>query len=200
LRAAFEGVIHGERVLATDEEKQQYNAQAGPLEARRTALMKEKETLDKGIAARAKERAAQVQNYALPVVNRYFNEHRFAPVAARYLRFKVLAHSDNPKSGVNARLDEFETWTKERNVALASYGTKARGASSRKAEDVAGADAYGVELVNDGKFGERWFIAAPAELTLAFPKTETIERIAFSHDRTAKPGEAGAGLGPFVTE
>ncbi|MBS1812549.1 MAG: DUF1553 domain-containing protein [Acidobacteria bacterium] len=200
LRAAFEGVIHSERVLATDEEKQRYAAKAGPLETQKAELTKEKQALDKSIAVRAKERAAQVQNYKLPVINRYFNEHRFAPTSARYLKFKVLAHSDNPKSGVNARLDEFEAWTKNRNVALASYGTKASGASSRKAEDVAGADAYGVELINDGKFGERWFIANPAELTLTFPKTETIERIIFSHDRTSKPGEAGAGLGPYVTE
>ncbi len=54
--------------------------------------------------------------------------------------------------------------------------------------------------MNDGKFGERWFIAAPAELTMEFAQTETIERIIFSHDRTATSDNVGAGLGPFVTE
>ncbi len=121
-------------------------------------------------------------------------------MAARYLKFKLLAHADNPKSAVNARVDEFEVWTKDRNVALASNGGKATGATTRKAEDFASANAYGVELVNDGKFGERWFVAAPAELTIEFPRAETIERIVFSHDRTAAPDTIVTGIGPFVTE
>lgn len=200
LRAAFEGVIHGERVLATDEEKQRYAAKAQPLEARRAELTKEKAALEQRIAERAKAKAAEVTDYALPKITRHFNEHRFAPVAARFVKFKMLAHSDNPKSGVNARVDEFELWTKERNVALATSGAKAFGATSRKAEDLANAEAYGVELVNDGKFGERWFVAAPAELTIELPRVEIVERIVFSHDRTAAPDTIVSGIGPFVTE
>ena len=198
LRAAFEGVQHDERALATDEEKQRYAEKAKPLETRRSELTKEKSALEKSIAERAKEKAAQVASYELPEITRHFNEHRFAPVAARYLKFKMLAHSENPKSAVNARVDEFEVWTKDRNVALATNGAKAIGATTRKAEDFA--NAYGVELVNDGKFGERWFVAAPAELTIEFPRTETIERIVFSHDRTAAPDTIVTGIGPFVTE
>jgi mono/diheme cytochrome c family protein len=200
MRAAFEGVSHGERVLATDAEKQRYAEKAQPLEARRNEVTKEKAALEKSIAERAKEKATQVTNYPLPKITRHFNEHRFAPVAARHLKFKMLAHVDNPKSAVNARVDEFEIWTKERNVALASNGGKATGTTTRRAEDFAGADAYGVELVNDGKFGERWFVAAPAELTITFPKTETIERLVFSQDRTAAPDTIVSGIGPFVTE
>ena len=200
MRAAFEGVVHGDRVLVTEAEKRSYEEKAKPLETRRSELMKEKTVLEKSIAGRAKEKAAQVTNYPLPKITRHFNEHRFAPVSARFLKFKMLAHVDNPKSAVNARVDEFEVWTKDRNVALASNGGKATGATTRKAEDVAGADAYGVDLVNDGKFGERWFVAAPAELTIEFPQTETIERIVFSHDRTAAPDTIVSGIGPFVTE
>src|SRR5262245_32867508 len=203
LRAAFEGTTHGERVLATSEAKARYATAARPLELRRSELSEAKAELEKSIAVRAKERAAQAANYPLPKVTRHFNEHRFAPVEARYFKFRMLAHSDNPKSAVNARLDEVEVWTQApaaRNVALASQGTKASGAIARRAEDVAGADAYGVELVNDGKFGERWFVGNPAELTLSLPRIETIERIVFSHDRTAGPNDPGAGLGPFVTE
>jgi cytochrome c553 len=200
LRAVFEGVVHGERALATDAEKQRYTEKAKPLEMRRNELTKEKTALEKNIAERAKEKAAQVASYALPKITRHFNEHRFAPVAARYLKFKMLAHVDDPKSAVNARVDEFEIWAKDRNVALASNGGKASGATTRKAEDFASANAYGVELVNDGKFGERWFVAAPAELTIEFPRTETIERIVFSHDRTAAPDTIVTGIGPFVTE
>lgn len=200
LRAAFEGVTHAERVLASSEDKARYAEQTRPLETRRAELAKEKAALDKSIAERAKEKAAQISGYALPKVTRNFNEHRFQPVAARYLKFKMLAHSDNPKSAVNGRLDEFEVWTKDRNVALAANGGKATGATARRAEDAAALDSYGVALVNDGKFGERWFIAAPAELTVEFAQTETIERIIFSHDRTATSDNVGAGLGPFVTE
>jgi mono/diheme cytochrome c family protein len=201
LRAAFEGVTHGERVLATNEERQQYAEKAGPIEARRNELLKEKSALDKEVAARAKQKASEHASYPLPVVTRHFNEHRFAPVNARYLKFKILANSERPRSGENARLDEFEAWTPDaRNVALASYGTKVAGATTRKAEDFAGVEAYGVELTTDGKFGERWFAGSPPELTLAFPRVETIERIVFSHDRTAAPDNPGVGLGPFVTE
>jgi mono/diheme cytochrome c family protein len=203
MRAAFEGVTHGERVLATSDAKARYAAAARPLETRRAELTKEKNALEKNIAERAKEKAAQVTSYPLQKVTRHFNEHRFAPVAARYLKFKMMAHSENPKSSVNARLDEFEVWTPApaaRNVALASSGAKATGATTRRAEDFAGAEAYGVDLVNDGKFGERWFVGNPAELNLTFPQSETIERIVFSHDRTAAPNDTGAGLGPFVAE
>lgn len=200
LRAAFEGVTHAERVLASAEAKARHAEQTRPLETRRAELAKEKAVLDKSIAVRAKEKATQISGYALPKVTRNFNEHRFAPVAARFLKFKMLSHSDNPRSAVNGRLDEFEVWTKDRNVALAANGGKATGATARRAEDAAALDSYGVALVNDGKFGERWFIAAPAELTVEFAQTETIERIIFSHDRTATSDNVGAGLGPFVTE
>ncbi|HQR36298.1 MAG TPA: DUF1549 domain-containing protein, partial [Blastocatellia bacterium] len=199
LRAAFEGVTHGERVLASEEQRKAYAEKAGPLETRRAELTKEKDTLEKSIAARALQRAAKHATYPLPAVTRHFNEHRFAPVSARYLKFKALGNSNSTQSGRNARIDEFEAWTATRNVALASYGTKAEGATSARAED-AGAATYGVDLVNDGKFGERWFVGNPPELTLTFPQTETIERIVFSQDRTAAPDNPGAGLGPFVTE
>ncbi len=203
MRAAFEGVTHGERVLATDEERQLYAGKVRPLETRRNELAKEKTALEKEIAVRVKELMGRRATYALPVVTRHFNEHRFPQVKARYLKFKILANSERPKAGENARMDEFEVWTPQpasRNVALASHGTKAVGATTRKAEDFAGADAYGVELVTDGKFGERWFVSSPAELTLAFPRIETVDRFIFSHDRTAAPDNPGVGLGAFVTE
>ena len=200
LRAAFEGVTHGERVLASDEQRKTYAEKAGPLEKRRTELTREKDALEKSIATRALQRAAEHGAYPLPVVTRHFNEHRFAPVSARYLKFKILGTSDRPQSGRSARIDEFEAWTATENAALASYGTKAEGATSARAEDIAGGSTYGVNLVNDGKFGERWFVGNPPELTLTFPRAETIQRIVFSQDRTAAPDNPGVGIGPFVTE
>ncbi|MDX2030432.1 MAG: DUF1553 domain-containing protein [Blastocatellia bacterium] len=203
LRAAFDGVIHGERVVATDAEKESHAAKMRPLEARRAELTRERDAIEKRVAGLALARAAQQTAYPLPRITRHFNEHRFEPVQARYLKFRVLATSERPKSGENARIDEFEVWTPApdaRNVALAAYGTKPTGGTTRRAEDVAGADAYGVDLATDGRFGERWFVGSPAELILAFPRTETIERIVFSHDRTAAPNTPGTGLGAFLTE
>jgi mono/diheme cytochrome c family protein len=199
LRAAFEGVQHGERVLATQAEQQRYAEQTRPLETRRAELNKEKAALDKVLAERAKAKAAARTSYSLPLVTRHFNEHRFAPVNARYLKFKILAHSTRPRSGVGAQVDEFEVWTPHaRNVALASYGTRAAASAGRTADDFA--NAYGPELAIDGKFGERWFVGNPAELTLTFPRVESIERVVFSNHRTAAPDARGDGLGPFVAE
>ncbi|MFN0087348.1 MAG: DUF1553 domain-containing protein [Blastocatellia bacterium] len=203
MRAAFEGVMHGERVVAADADKESFAARTQPLEARRAELSRERDAIEKDVATRALARAARQASYSLPRITRHFNEHRFDPVEARYLKFRILATSERPKSGENARIDEFEVWTpapNARNIALASHGTKPAGAVTRRAEDVAGADAYGVELATDGRFGERWFVGAPAELTLAFPRTETIERIVFSHDRTAAPDSPGVGQGAFLTE
>ena len=58
-----------------------------------------------------KEKAAQIASYALPKITRHFNEHRFAPVAARYLKFKMLALADSftiPPAGLWQV--EFDEW------------------------------------------------------------------------------------------
>ena len=207
LRAAFDGVTHGERVIARPAEKAAYAAKFEPLDGCRKDLSGQIETLEKQIAARAIELADREGSWTLPKVTRHFNEHRFAPVMASYLRFRIRATSDRPKSGENARIDEFEAWTAgwtdgapARNVALAAHGTKAVGASTRRAEDVVGGETYGVELVTDGRYGERWFVGSPSELTLIFPEPALIERIVFSQDRTLEPGTAANHLGSFVTE
>lgn len=203
MRAAFEGVTHGERVLATPAAKEAHARLTAPLEARRRELGAGIEALEKEIALRARDLAGRAGKWTLPKVTRHFNEHRFTPVTTRHLRFRIRATSDRPNSGANARLDEFEVWTSgpgTRNVALATAGTTVRGATTRRAEDLVGASAYGVELVTDGKFGERWFVGAPAELELTFARPERIDRIVFSQDRTLAPGASATHLGPLVTE
>ena len=203
LRAAFDGVTHGERVIATPAEKADHAARLEPLEARRRELGAQIETLEKLIATRALELADREGRWTLPRATRHFNEHRFAPVRARHLRFRIRATSDRPRTGENARVDEFEVWTtgrSARNIALASAGTRAVGATTRRAEDVVGGGTYGVDLAIDGKFGERWFVGAPAELTLTFSRPERIERIVFSQDRTLAAGMDAKHLGSFVTE
>jgi len=203
LRAAFDGVTHAERVVATAEARAAHAARLGPLEARRKSLVAEIETLEKAISSRALELATREGRWSLPRVTRQFNEHRFAPVRARHLRFLIRATSDRPRTGENARLDEFEVWTAgeaTRNIALAATGTTVSGSTTRRAEDVVGGNTYGVELVTDGRFGERWFVGSPAALTLRFPRPEIIDRIVFSQDRTLEPGTEAKHLGSFVTE
>jgi hypothetical protein len=113
----------------------------------------------------------------------------------------MLAHSSNPKSAVDARLDEFEVWTPgpaSRNVALAASGAKAVGVTGRESKDFV--EAYGVDLVIDGKYGARWFVGNPAVLTIALAKPEKIDRVVFSHDRTAMSDVPVPGLGPALAE
>lgn len=193
LRAAFEGVNHSDRILATPEEKRQYQAAMKPLEESKAKLTAKKKALEEAISERLKpNKTGKLQAAPQPS----FTEETFAPVEARYVKFKILGTSQTPDSGAGARLDEFEVWSGERNVALASGGGRVEGASSRQAEDFA--EAYDVRQVNDGKFGARWFIGAPAELLITLPKEESIQRVSFSNLRNTQ--NAGGALGPYVAE
>ncbi|MEY4483487.1 MAG: hypothetical protein RL693_939 [Verrucomicrobiota bacterium] len=193
LRAAFEGVNHSDRILATPEERKRFQAAMKPLETSKTALMEKKKLLEEAISERLKK---NTPGKLLPAPQASLTEETFEPVEARHVKFKILGTSQTPASGAGARLDEFEVWSGDRNVALASEGAKAEGASSRQAEDFAG--AYDVRQVNDGRFGARWFIGSPAELLITLPKPESIQRVSFSNLRNTQ--NAGASLGPYVAE
>ncbi len=58
LKCAFEGVTHGERVLASAEEIQKHDAIAAPLEARKTELLAEKAAIEKASADDGKAKLA----------------------------------------------------------------------------------------------------------------------------------------------
>jgi len=182
LRAAFEGVEHGEREFSTPEEREAFRAKLDPLVARRKERVARREELTKEILARSA--AAVAAENALPAPSADFTEHRFTPVMAQSIKFRILAHLRSPESGVGAAMDEFEIWTAEpapRNVALASAGTIVAGPENRRADDFAG--AYGVHLVTDGKYGSRWQAGNPAELTLTLAAPERIDRLVYSWDR-----------------
>jgi hypothetical protein len=156
--------------------------------------------LEKVVIDRASALFAE-QKLLRPPPSAHLTEENFAPVAAKQVRFTVLSHSGNPKSGVGGRLDEFEVWTagiSPRNVALAANGGKANGVAGNVAKDFDG--AYSVDLVNDGKFSSRWFIGQPPVLAITLAQTETIERVVFSHDRGTLSDTPIDGLGPCVTE
>jgi mono/diheme cytochrome c family protein len=204
LRAAFEGVEHGRRTVATVEERQAFKNATRPLNDRKAGVTKEREALEDALEQRAKEEAAK-RTYPRPKPSPAFTEDRFAPVEARSVKFVMLADTGDPKRNItdgkgltSPRLDEFEVWSAgdpARNVALARHGAKAEGTTARQADDFEG--AYGVQLVNDGKFGSCWFAAAPWELNITLPRPERIDRVTFSNTRGST---VLTGRGAFACE
>lgn len=183
IRAAFEGVVHGRRPLATTEQTQAYNAAIGPLNTERAKVVAEQDALTKAVETKAKALLA-TRRYPRPKADTLLTEERISPTEARYVKLTMSATSANPLSGVGGRISEFEIWTDEatpRNVALASYGSKAEGAKGATAEDFP--SAYSAALTIDGDEGAQWFIGNPAELVITLPRVEKIGRLAY---RTAK--------------
>lgn len=197
LRCAFEGVSNGEGTLATREEKERRRAAVAPLNGRLGKLEKEKQSLETNMVDRPTPQDQKLR----PAPSARLTEERFTPTKAKFIKLIMLATSDSPVSGSNARIDEFEAWTAEatpRDVALASLGGKATGAQGRRAKDFEG--AYGVHHVNDGKFGSRWIAGTPAVLTIEFAQPETVDHVVFSHDRTSNSDQPISGQGPCVAE
>lgn len=197
--ATFAGTVHGEREVATPMDREARRQRLAPLEARRAELLKQREAAEQELARQARELEPQAaQEWVRPKASRYGTEEVFEPITARFVRLTAEG-TDAPGGNPNQfRLDEFEVWTAEpeaRNVALASNGGKAIGAA-RSAKDFGG--AYGVDLVIDGKLGERWQAAGPT-LVLEFAEPSVIHRVLFSSDRTRALGE-DYGLTTFVGE
>ncbi|MDP3072235.1 MAG: DUF1553 domain-containing protein [Opitutaceae bacterium] len=183
LRAAFEGVTHGRRVIASQEERAAFKTATEAPNRERTRLVAEIDALNRDISLRAKTELAK-RPPQRPKIDPQATEERFAPVAARFVKFVVHKHTGNPRAQRpgGGRLVEFEVWTageKSRNVALSRNGGRAEGARSAVADDFL--EAYGPQFTIDGKFGEQWFIGSPAELTITLAQTETIDRITFSN-------------------
>ncbi|MFN0069373.1 MAG: DUF1553 domain-containing protein [Limisphaerales bacterium] len=184
MQAAFAGVWHGSRTLATPAERDAREQALKPLQAERERLVQERAALEELILRRAAGAGAST-DFALPAPDPYLTEDRFAPVETRAVRLVILANNRDPRASGGARLDEFEVWTDEttpRNAALAGAGGRAEGGVGRVAEDFAG--AYGAELVNDGTYGAKWHTPPDARLTIWLPRWERVNRVTFSVDRS----------------
>lgn len=181
--ASFAGVRHGERVVASEAEKAARNAVIAPLNTKQSELTRRRSELSATITARAKENTQRhQQKWTRPAVNRLGTEERFAPAEARFVRFTSEGLDTNVNAVGGFRIDEFEIWStspEPRNVALASNGAKASGAS-RVIEDFPG--AYGPQLTIDGKTGAR-FISTGAELQIELRQPTQIDRVVFSSAR-----------------
>jgi len=205
LRAAFEGITHGRRVVATKEQREAFAATTKPLAAELKKLEAERASLDQAIEARAKAAFAEAK-FTRPKIDPNGTEESFATAEAKYLKFIIHSLTGDHQSAAKAKpgggkLTEFQVWSAEdpnRNIALASNGTKAEGAKSATAEDFP--EAYGPQYCLDGTLGEAWFIGNPAVLTLTFAKPEKINRITFLNARGDRSIDEGKVRGATPCE
>ncbi len=188
LYATFAGVFHGARPMGTPEQVQQRRRKLEPLERQVKQLSDQRKQLYDTIVARAESRSKQLEaEWTRPPVDRRETTETFSPVIARFVRLTAEGRDTDPKARTGFGIDEFEIYSAGEspvNVALASRGAKATGAS-RQARDFA--DAYSPQLTIDGDFGARWIAAGPT-LTIELPQPTRIDRVTFSSDRHGAAG------------
>ncbi|HLJ57262.1 MAG TPA: DUF1553 domain-containing protein [Chthonomonadaceae bacterium] len=181
LEACFAGVRHGSRPLRpqTDADRKAESAAAARIQALQNGI----NAID-GAARAAVLRSRGVTPLARPAVNARRNEDTFAPTAARFVRFTVLATND----GAEPCLDELQVFGPGSNadLALASAGAKARASSL-----LPGYAIHQVPHLNDGKFGNEhsWISntrgAGWAQIELAAERT--IDTVVWSRDGAEIP-------------
>ena len=208
LRAAFEGVTHGRRVIATKEQREASSVAIKPLSNELKTLETERDKIEKEVESRARKILSETR-FTRPKIDEKGAEEVFEAVEAKYLRFVIRGLTSSHQQAAKGkrlglqggRLTEFQVWSAddpERNVALASNGTKAEGPKSTTAEDFP--EAYGPQYCIDGKLGEAWFIGEPAVLTLSFSKPERINRIRFMNVRDERGIDEGRVRGATPCE
>lgn len=205
LRAAFEGIKHGRRTLASAEQRAQHAAATHPLNQQKKQIATQMEAIEAEIRQRCQP-VLESQVYTAPKIDPQWVTENFPATSARFVKLVMHASTTNPRSAVGARLVEVEVWSsgpQSRNVALASAGATASGPRSTTAEDFP--EAYGPQFTIDGQTGEQWFIGAPAELLIELPELVQIERLAFSNAKGQSIQDKAQGPTPceyeiFVSE
>ena len=173
MTAVFSGVKHGERSMENPAEKTQRLARAADL--RQELVRAERELDDAEPLAHPDGHSGQ-----RPAVNPRRNVERFAPTAAKFVRFTITATTD-----AEPCLDELEVFTagpERRNVALATLGVKATASGT-----YAGSDRHKLEHINDGKYGNArsWISNERGRgwIQLELPESVVIDRIVWGRDR-----------------
>lgn len=195
LQAVFAGVQHAERDLCTREEKLTRKALEKPLLEALEAVKTLLQTLKTQGQPLVNERRDEIARHYRPAVDSKGNEEQFPPIAARFVRMTILATTQNQEPA----LDEIEVWsagTRSSNVALSSRGTRVVARSTRT--DGTDASFYKAEFLNDGKMDETWISAErnTGQVTLEFPREETISRLVWSRDRLGANQERFLGRLP----
>lgn len=121
-----------------------------------------------------------------PAVHPRLNVERFAPVAAKRLRFTITE-----TTGAEPCIDELEVYSvaegnqSPHNVALASAGTKATASGTYPNSEI-----HRLEYINDGKVGNRrsWISSEAGKgwVELEFPETVTVNKVVWGRDREEK--------------
>ncbi|MDB5171400.1 MAG: hypothetical protein JWN51_173, partial [Phycisphaerales bacterium] len=187
LAAVFAGVRHGERALPVMLSPEQ-EREAGRIATRTREVAEQLKTLDAEARAAAEKLADKAAPNAdgkrRPPVSARRNVEDFAPVAAKFVRFTVLATTD----GSEPCLDEIEVFAHGGgdNLALASAGAKTSASSL-----LPGYDIHQIAHLNDGKYGNSfsWISnergAGWAQIELV--KVVDISRVIWSRDNSAQP-------------
>lgn len=177
LAAIFAGVQHGEREIATAEERARLEATAAPL---RTELADVKEKLAKLRELAEPEMAGRRDELTRgfrPPVSSQLTVETFSPADVRYVRLEILA--GNRRS--TPSLDEFEVFSGAENVALR------RPVTARKTRSTMdnGKAFYQPELLTDGKFDAHWISgdAGTGQVTVDLGSVRRIEKVQWSRDR-----------------
>jgi hypothetical protein len=173
MQALFAGVQHAERdIPAADAEVRRSEASLVEAELRHI-----ERRLD------ALEPVAQLELISprRPAVNARRNVERFAPVAARSVRFTVAATSD----GIEPCIDELEIYAAEDphgNIALASLGAKTSASGTYPNSTI-----HRLEHLNDGRYGNSrsWISNEMGKgwVQVELPRITRIDRIVWGRDR-----------------
>ncbi len=176
MTAIFAGVQHGERALPQPPERQEeitkFDRRIKELEAKLERFLAE--PLVTNVPTNSSGKPLR------PAVNAARNDEVISPIEAKLLRFTILA-----SNGGEPCIDELEVWSGDRNVALATNGTKATASGT-----LPGYEIHKLEHINDGRVGNsRSWISSEAGrgwVQLEFAKPERIERIVWGRDRNGQ--------------
>jgi mono/diheme cytochrome c family protein len=179
MAALFAGVQHGDRALPMPEDQK---VRLASLDERIVSLeARLKQFLPKPVTAVVGSNAGA--GTLRPAVQPRINEDAFAASEARFLRFTILT-----TSGGEPCIDELEVWSGDRNVALASTGTKATASGT-----LPGYAIHKLEHVNDGRSGNprSWISNEDGRgwVQLEFPRSERVDRVVWGRDRDGNFGD-----------
>lgn len=170
IRAVFEGVQHGERMLRTqrnevrEKELAQVRSRLGDIERRLEEL--------------EPWAAPTTSSPARAAVNARRNLEKIPSTPATHLRFTIFKTTD-----AEPCIDELEVYTAGgTNIALASAGTKAKASGVYPNSEL-----HRLEHLNDGRHGNSrsWISNEPGQgwVELEFAATHRIEKIVWGRDR-----------------
>lgn len=181
LRAAFEGVHQGAKVIASRENKNADHAKREPLQKRIKELEHETSEFMKSIDSRVKSQKVELMktHYPREPVNAVLTEETFAAIEAKYVRLRVLTPS-------SVTIEELEVWSATEpalNVALKTSGAQVEVSSMRYSND--DPLAYGAHHLTDGLYGSFWISqGSDSSATIILREPALINRVVFSNNRT----------------